>query len=315
VRQSIRGYSDGLIALYAPAGPGRGTPLSTLASEVAAVRDVVAGSEDLQRALSDPDILVASRRGILSDLFGGRVDDATLRLLTYVLEADRATETVGDIEWLTERLDAAVHNMAPVGDVVLGTKGAEERVDGFATAILETVTDERGLSNIEDELFRFSRIVAGSPGLRDALSNRDYPVTARSGVVHDLLHGKASEPSVLLAIYLTKVGRPRDFEVLLGQVIDRVASESNRRLADVRSAVALNEQQERDMTVALSRLVGRDVEIRVTVDPSVVAGFVATIGDTVVDGSARHQLDLLKERLVMPEAQLTTGHITKEERH
>jgi F-type H+-transporting ATPase subunit delta len=47
--------------------------------------------------------------------------------------------------------------------------------------------------------------------------------------------------------------------------------------------------------------------VRVIVDPTVLGGFVATIGDTVVDGSARHRLDLLKERLEMPEAAITTG--------
>lgn len=307
MRQSIRGYTDGVIALSATADGGGRNALSTLAAELKAVSAVVAGSEDLRVALSDPDIAVASRRGVLVDLFGGRVDDTTLRLLNYVLEADRATETVGDFEWLAERFDAASHDMAPLGDVVLGTKAAEERAEGFATAILETVQDERGLSNIEDELFRFSRIVAGSADLRQALSNRDYPISVRSGLVHDLLDGKASRPGVLLATYLTRIGRPRDFEVLLGAIIDRVASESNRRLADVRSAVPLSEEQERNLAGALSRLVGREVEIRVAVDPTVIAGFVATIGDTVVDGSARHQLDLLKERLVLPEADITTG--------
>ncbi len=278
MRQSIRGYADGVIALAATtAGAARGPSLAVLASDLGAVRGVVAGSEDLRRALSDPDIARGSRRGVLADLFGGRVDEVTLRLLNYVLDADRAAETVGDFEWLSERIDAASRNMAPIGDVVLGTKGAEERADGFATAVLETVQDERGLAEIEDELFRFSRIVAGSTELRQALSNRDYPVATRAGLVHDLLSGKASTPGVLLATYLTRIGRPRDFEVLLGKVIDRVASESNRRLADVRSAVALDEEQERNLSRALSRLVGRDVEIRVRIDPAVIAGFVATI--------------------------------------
>ena len=49
-------------------------------------------------------------------------------------------------------------------------------------------------------------------------------------------------------------------------------------------------------------MAGQRVEVRVVVDPSVLGGFVATIGDTVVDGSVRHRLDLLKERLVLSEA-------------
>lgn len=312
MRQSIRGYADGLIAL---AREGGGTSVSELSSELSAIRAVVDGSDDLRRALSDPGIPVAARRGVLNDLFGGQVSDATLRLIGFVLDADRATETVADIEWLAERFEAAVRNLQPIGEHVLGTKAAEERIDGYASAILESVVGERALANLEDELFRFARIVGGSDELYAALTTREYPTAVRRQIVVDLLQGKASPAALSLAAYATQVGRPRDYQDLLESVVARVASESNRRLAEVRSAVDLDEDQQRQLAGALTRAVGHDVEVRVTVDPSVLAGFVATIGDTVVDGSARHQLDLLKERLIMPEAQVTTGQITKEERH
>jgi F-type H+-transporting ATPase subunit delta len=149
--------------------------------------------------------------------------------------------------------------------------------------------------------------VAGAENLRTALESRDLPAEARAKIVTDLLESKATPASTRLAAYLTKVGRARDYQHLLGIVVERVAAESNRRLADVRSAIDLDDQQQRELAAALSRIIGHDVEIRVTVDPSVVAGFVASIGDTVVDASARHQLELLKERLVNPEVNITTG--------
>ena len=307
MRQSIRGYTDGLIALgFRPArggAPGWAT-LATISADLASVRAVLAGSEDLRRALSDPGIPIAARRGVVHDLFENRIDASTLRVLDFILGADRATETVADLDWLAERLDAAAHQMGPVGDIVLGTKAAEERLEGYATALLETVHGAPALTTIEDELFRFSQVVAGSEPLRQALTDREVPAPNRRQVVADLLQGKAGAISVALAEYATQVGRPRDFEVFLGLLIDRVAAESNRRLADVRSAVELDDPQRQALAAALARAVGRDVEVRVTVDPSVVAGFVATIGDTVVDGSARHKLELLKERLVSPEVRI-----------
>ena len=303
MRQSIRGYAEGLITLAASPG---GTSVATLASEVAAVRDVVNGSDDLRRALSDPGIPVSARRGILTDLFSGQVSEPVVRLLAFVLDVDRANETPDDVAWLAERFDAASRNLQPVGDHVLGTKAAEERIDGYATAVLQTVEGERALANLEDELFRFTRIVSGSEQLSAAMTSRDIPAHVRRQIVVDLLGGKATPAAVALAAYVTQVGRARDYEELMESVVARVASESNRRLAEVRSAVELDDQQERQLADALSRAVGHDVEVRVTVDRSVLAGFVATIGDTVVDGSARRQLDLLKERLIMPEAQITT---------
>jgi F-type H+-transporting ATPase subunit delta len=308
LRQSIRGYTDGLIALAARPTAASGQPgwvnLATVTSDVAAVRAVLAGSDDLSRALSDPGIPLAARRGVLHDLFDNRIDAGTLRVLDFVLGADRASETVADLEWLSERLEAASKRMEPVGDIVLGTKAAEERLEGYATAQLETVEGGPALATIEEELFRFSQAVAGSEPLRQALTDREIPAPIRRQVVADLLGGKAGAVTVALAVYATQVGRPRDFETFIGLLIDRVAAESNRRLADVRSAVELDDRQRQALAAALGRAVGREVEVRVTVDPSVVAGFVATIGDTVVDGSARHQLELLKERLVSPEVRI-----------
>jgi F-type H+-transporting ATPase subunit delta len=93
----------------------------------------------------------------------------------------------------------------------------------------------------------------------------------------------------------------------MAHLVDRAAEESNRRLAEVRVPVELDDTQRQHLAAALGRIVGRNVEVRVTIDPTVLGGFVATIGDTVVDGSARHRLELLKERLVMSEAEITIG--------
>jgi F-type H+-transporting ATPase subunit delta len=322
VRQSIRGYADGTVRrviggdLDGRAGTGAAATAApaTLAEQMAAVRDVIAASDDLRRVLTDPGVPAPARRGVLADLFGSRVDPAVSRLIEFVIDNDRAGDTADDISWLAARLEAAARGMEPFGEKILGHKAAEERLDGFATAILEAAPAQSDLNEIEDELFRFHRVVLGSAELHSALASRDLSADARRGVVTDLLESRAKPATAALAAYATTIGRPRDYEDLLEHLVARVAAESNRRLAEVRSAVELDDRQRQDLAGALSRAVGHDVEVRVTVDPSVVAGFVATIGDTVVDGSARHQLELLKERLVMPEARITTGQTTTEER-
>jgi F-type H+-transporting ATPase subunit delta len=302
VRQSIRGYTDAVIE--AAAGS---TELAQTARELAGVVELVAGSQDLRRALTDPGAPVPARRGVVTDLLQARVGVPTLRLVSFVIEADRATEVGDDLIWLASRFDAAGRDMEPVGHVILGRVAAIERVDGYATAVLQEIEDKQSLGNIEDELFRFMRIVSGSDELLAALSNRDVNARDRRSLVVDLLHGRATATTVQLAAYATQVGRPRDYENLLSHLVERVAAESNRRLAAVRTAVDLDDGRRRHLAEALSRIAGRTVEVRVTVDPTVLGGFVATIGDTVVDGSTRHRLDLLKERLDMPEAEITIG--------
>jgi F-type H+-transporting ATPase subunit delta len=304
VRQTIRGYADGVVDR---AQGGGGADLPVLAAELAAVRDMIGGSDDLRRVLSDPGVPVASRRAVLDDLLASRVSGTTMALVGFVLGADRAPETVADLAWMAARFDAAAGGLEPAGDTLLGHKAAEERVEGYAAAVLGAVDGDHELGEVEDELFRFQRVVAGSAQLREALTSRDVPAEARQRLVTDLLASKASPATSALAAYATRVGRPRDYQDLLQTLVARIAAEANRRLAEVRSAVELDDEQRRHLAAALSRAVGHRVEVRVTVDPSVVAGFVATIGDTVVDGSARHQLELLKDRLVMPEATITTG--------
>ena len=301
MRQSIRGYTDAVIE---KAAPGDLTPI---ANELAGVTDLIRGSQDLRLVLTDPDVPAPARRGVITDLLESRVSAATLRLVILALDADRASEFVDNVTWLAERLDAASRGLEPVGDAVLGRHAAIERVDGYATALLDDIPDQGTLGDIEDELFRFMRIVAGSQELLDALSNREVDAAARRGLVVDLLQGRATGTTTSLAAYATRVGRPRDYESLLGALVDRVAAESNRRLAVVRTAVELDDDRRRELAGALSRVAGHSVDIRVTVDPTVLGGFVATIGDTVVDGSSRHRLDLLKARLDTPEAEFTIG--------
>jgi F-type H+-transporting ATPase subunit delta len=198
-------------------------------------------------------------------------------------------------------------------------------VAGYATAVLSGVgarggflqrlrpgDPSRQLAEIEDELFRFARVVEGTADLRAALTDRDIPTEARRRLVVDLLQEKASAETVRLAAYATGVGRPRDYLLLLDDLVARVAEESNRRVAEVRAAVDLDDGQRRRLAAALGRIVGRDVDLRVEVDRQVLGGFVATIGDTVVDGSVRHRLDLLKERLIMPEANVNMETATEE---
>jgi F-type H+-transporting ATPase subunit delta len=307
VRQAIRGFTDAVMEQAADTGA-----LSRIAAELAGVLELIDTSQDLRRALTDPGVPVPARRAVVTDLLEARVSPVTLRLVVYAVETDRATDFREDVAWLAPRIDAAAHDMRPVGDVVLGRRAAEERLDGYASSLLEQVTGRGGLDTIEDELFRFMRIVGGSEELRDAVTNRsrDLSPADRRSLVVDLLQGEATPTTVQLAAYATYVGRPRDYEALLAHLVERVAAESDRRLADVRAPIEIDDGRRRHLAEALSRVAGHTVEVRVTVDPAVLGGFVATIGDTVVDGSARHRLDLLKERLLMPEAEITTGDLS-----
>jgi F-type H+-transporting ATPase subunit delta len=299
MRESTRGYADAVVEDAVAAGRAQ-----ALADDAAGVRDVVVNANDLRVVLSDPGIPAHTRRGVVSDLFADHVGADSLRLLVHVVDAERAPDLVDSLDWLEVRTAAARDGLHAIGLGVLGHHAALERVEGYATAVLESVRQadgsDRVLGEIEDELFRFARIIAGSEQLSEALSTRAVEGAARPALVRDLLSGKSADATVRLAAYAATVGRPGDYLQLLDVLVERVAAETQRRVAEVRSAVDLTEQQQDRLRTALSRIVGQRVDVRVVVDRSVLGGFVATIGDTVIDGSARRRLDLLKDRLVTP---------------
>ena len=76
------------------------------------------------------------------------------------------------------------------------------------------------------------------------------------------------------------------------------AAEANKEVAEVRSAVALTDDQKVRLAEALGKATGKQVELKVVIDPSVLGGVVAQVGDTVIDGSVRSKLDQLEVRVL-----------------
>jgi F-type H+-transporting ATPase subunit delta len=66
-------------------------------------------------------------------------------------------------------------------------------------------------------------------------------------------------------------------------------------VAEVRSAIPLDESQTERLAEALGRATGKTVEVKVIIDPTVLGGLVARVGDTVIDGTVRHRIDEMKE--------------------
>ena len=92
-------------------------------------------------------------------------------------------------------------------------------------------------------------------------------------------------------------GRAGDFPAIARALVAKLATASGRDVAEVRSAVALSEDQVARLTASLKQATGKDVDVRVTVDPSVLGGVVTTIGDTVIDGSVRSRLAQVKSHI------------------
>jgi F-type H+-transporting ATPase subunit delta len=173
----------------------------------------------------------------------------------------------------------------------------DDRIDGYARGLFELARAEGTLDEVEDELFRFARSFESSDELRNVLTDELVPASRRQSIVEDLLGGKATPTTVQLVSLVVGSGRGRDLPAIIDRLVQRASSSKNLEVADVRSAVPLSQDQQDRLKAALANATGKQLNVKVIIDPSVLGGLVATVGDTVIDGTVRARLDQLKSRL------------------
>ena len=100
-----------------------------------------------------------------------------------------------------------------------------------------------------------------------------------------------------MASFVVGAGRGHDLPMIVQRFVELAAQTRQHEVAEVRSATALDDSQRERLAQALSRATGKNIEVKVVIDPTLMGGVVATIGDTVIDGTVRHRLEQLKETL------------------
>lgn len=171
---------------------------------------------------------------------------------------------------------------------------ADDRTTAYARAMFDVARAEGNLQRIGDELFRFARALEGSDELRTALSDPHLPPSRRQQIVEDLLGGRAEPATVSLVGMLVGTGRARELPAVIDSLVAMTAAEAGRAVAEVRSAVELSDEQRARLAEAVNKATGKQVDVKVVIDPTVLGGLVTTVGDTVIDGSVRTRLEQLK---------------------
>jgi F-type H+-transporting ATPase subunit delta len=170
----------------------------------------------------------------------------------------------------------------------------EQRIADYAEGLFSIVKAEGHVGQIGDELFRFARALEGSEELRNALVDPHIPAGTRQEIVDRLLEGKASNLTIGIVGLVVAAGRAAQLPPIIDELVRLAASAHGREVAEVRSAIELTDEQKQRLATAIKESTGRDVEVKVVVDPTVLGGVVTQIGDTVIDGSVRHRLAQLK---------------------
>lgn len=246
-----------------------GADRSRLAEELNAAVGVIDGNATLRRALADPSREGSDKAALAERLFAGKVSAEALVVLKGVIGQ----------RWSSER-------------------DLSDTIEAYAVeAVVADAESADRVGRLEDELFRFERIVAADAGLRAALTDQTAPAESRSALVTSLLEGKAAPETLTLARQAVVAPRGRRFDRTIERYLDTVASRREQQTAIVTSAVPLNDDDRTRLAAALSAIYGGTVHVNTVVDPRVMGGVKVEIGDEVIDGSVIRKLDAARRAM------------------
>jgi F-type H+-transporting ATPase subunit delta len=241
--------------------------LTGLAAELYSVADFLGGTPRLRRALSDPASLQHARSSLASTLFDQKISSS----------AGRIVQLAVSLRWSSQwdMLDA----IEATGDDAL-----------FAAAERQGILDD-----VEDELFRFERIIDGEGELAGLLDDRSVATERRVALLDSVLAGKVQLVTHDLLAHAVSSARRRALPFALEDLLKSAAARRERSIARVISAVMLTDAQEQRLAAALSQMYGRAISVRTAVDPAVLGGLIVRVGDEVIDGSVATRLSRARD--------------------
>jgi F-type H+-transporting ATPase subunit delta len=174
---------------------------------------------------------------------------------------------------------------------------SDELITGYAEALFSVVKAEGDIERIEDELYRFGKLLESNHELKQALTEPAIELSERIKIIEELLSDKVSPHTLGLITFVIAQNRGRQLPQILEELSELAAEARASVVAEVRSATPLNDKQVAELAKALSKATSKKVEVKAIIDPSIIGGIVAKVGDTVIDGSVKRRLEQLKEQV------------------
>jgi F-type H+-transporting ATPase subunit delta len=245
-----------------------GADATSLGNDLFAVVDVFDAQPGLRRMLTDPSSPVEAKSGLVSTLFLGKIDDGA-----YAALVAAAVGRWNSARDLSDALEDA---------------GVEAHLAGAELA--------GAVDDVEDELFRFSRVVHGDPGLRTAISDRALPLAHKRDLLGSLLEGRA-HPATVALVKQAVAARRRPFELTLEDYVETAAARRDELVATVRAAYDLDLDQRQRLSTALQGVYGKTVHLNVVVEPTLLGGATIEIGDELIDSSVAGRLEQARRKM------------------
>jgi F-type H+-transporting ATPase subunit delta len=245
------------------------TELSTLGDQLFSVMRLLQTEIPLRRHLSDSSVPSSTRSRLADQLFGRQLDRPALDTLSDLVSSrwSRPSDLVEALEVLARR----------------ATLGVAEK--------------DSSLENVEDELFRFGRILDRESRFSSLLADENSPVDGRVALLDRVLGTKVSPVTRALLEQTVRTPRGRNLDEAAEELSELAATRRDRYVAHVGTPVALTSAQEQRLTDTLSRLYGRQMSLQIELDPSLLGGLVVRVGGEVIDGSVSRRISVAKRSL------------------
>jgi F-type H+-transporting ATPase subunit delta len=243
--------------------------LGSLGDELFAVTRLLAGQTGLRRHLADPSVPESARTGFAERLFGDKIQRLSLEALSAAVAArwSRPLDLVDALETLARN----------------ATLGAAEKGGR--------------LDDVEDELFRFGRILDREPELAGLLADNGTPVEGRVALLDRLLDGKVTPTTAALLRQAVRLPRGRHLDTVAEELAELAAARRQRSIARILTPVRLTSQQEDRLRETLTRLYGRPISLQIELDEALLGGLVVRVGGEVIDGSVAGRLEAARRSL------------------
>jgi F0F1-type ATP synthase delta subunit/F0F1-type ATP synthase membrane subunit b/b' len=156
------------------------------------------------------------------------------------------------------------------------------------------------VDDVEDQLFRFSRILDAQPRLALLLGNYETPPDARIRLLRKVLDSAGAGVSPITAELLAKTVellRGQSAEVAVQGLAEVAVARRGEVVARVSAATELSDAQQTRLTEVLSRIYGHPVTSQIQIDPELLGGLAITVGDEIIDGTLSSRIAAAQSQL------------------
>lgn len=244
--------------------------LSALAGDLTAVAEVLERESVVTRHLTVPTDDTAPKVRLVQRLFADKIGASALALVTAAAEA----------RWSNGAdLVTAVEHVA-------------------RQALLLSAESAGTVDEVEDQLFRFSRVLDAQPRLDILLGDTATSAAGRVGLLRNVIGGSSVNPITAALLEQTvRLLRGQSAHQAVTELAQIAVARRGELVADVAAAAELSDAQRTRLNTVLSRIYSHPVRVQVGVDPALLGGLAISVGDEIIDGTLSSRLAAAKTQL------------------